>query len=75
MNIGFYVSIIRADKYRLLAGPYPTEPDARKNVDHFRKLACDYDARCVFDYFGTCKVTQDKPLPNGIFTPDQMKLC
>lgn len=71
MNTGYYVSIVRGKDWRPLAGPYSTEPEARAHVPHFRAMACDLDARAIFDAFGTCRVQQAEPLPQGILTPSQ----
>ncbi len=75
INTGFYVSIIRNDDYRLLAGPYGTETEARQHVPHFRNMACSIDVKAIWDAFGTCKVEQTKPLPFGILTPKQTNMC
>lgn len=62
---GYYVSVKRGREYRLVLGPYPSHGEALANVTRGRNLACDRNARHWFDAFGTCKVTQSKPLPNG----------
>lgn len=69
MNVGFYVDVVRGKSFRLLAGPYAQEEQARYFLDHYRKRAIDYDSKCVFDMFGTCKVETLATLPKGIFTP------
>lgn len=71
MNTGFYVSIFRGKQFRLIAGPYPTEPDARARLTEMRLRANELDPRTSFDFFGTCRVQQTEPLPNGILTPSQ----
>ena len=73
--MGFYVSIVRPGRgFRLLAGPYETELDARSKLPEMRKRANDMDAKTCFDFFGTCQV-KGTIQPRGIFTPNQKRIC
>ena len=49
----YYVSTIDGSRFALLAGPFPTHPEACELVDRVRDEACRVDPRAWFYAFGT----------------------
>ena len=64
MNEAFYVSWVNGAKYGLLAGPYATHEEAKKNVDTARKLAIGMSSKGCFVAYGTVRL-KSKPFPMG----------
>lgn len=52
----YYVSVIDADRYRLLLGPFDRHADALAKVEPVRVQSEKLDARAVFYGFGTVRV-------------------
>lgn len=64
MAKGFYVTIKRGARTGWLAGPFPTEPEARATIPQARDIAYDIDPRSHWDLFGTAKLEAPN-LPPG----------
>jgi hypothetical protein len=57
----YYVSVVRGDRYVLLAGPYTDHhAGALADVERVRHLAQNVDPRTAFDAFGTCRCETDQ---------------
>lgn len=56
VNEAYYVSVIDAGRFRLLAGPFPTHEEAEKHVEPARKIAYERDPWAWFYAYGTCMV-------------------
>lgn len=59
----YYVSVIDAARYGLLAGPYKTHQEALDAVPEAKRAAEKVDSFSIFYAFGTCKTPDgyDKP--------------
>lgn len=64
-NTGYYVTVKRDQRCRLLSGPYTTHRAALEQVATVRRIACRLDPWCDFDAFGTAKIVGAE-LPEGI---------
>lgn len=53
---GFYVDLVRAGKVALLAGPFPSEPVARKYERAAFQMACEVDTWASFDSHGVIAI-------------------
>ena len=52
----YYVSVVDAGQFGLLAGPFGDHPSALNMVDAARRKANDVDPRSAFYGFGTCRL-------------------
>lgn len=59
----FYVSVIDAKRYDLLAGPFATHQEALDMVEPARKLTTQIKPEAHFYGFGTCRAPEgyDRP--------------
>jgi hypothetical protein len=61
----YYVSLRRAERTALLAGPFETHTEALALVDRAVALANDLDPRAWFDPFGTMSLPRSPANPYG----------
>lgn len=59
----YYVSVIDGQRRALLAGPWPTHPEALNMVETVRVKACELDPRGHFYAFGTARLPDDDSVP------------
>lgn len=70
MQIGFYVTMKRAERVAWLAGPYGSKEEAESHVREASDKAIKIDPRAHWDAFGVTRVERDGdvPLPLGVLT-------
>ena len=63
--LSFYVTVIRDAKPKKrvgwLSGPFSTLEEAEAGVPLARRIACELDPWCDFDYFGVTAIDSDIP--------------
>lgn len=66
-NVGFYVSIRRAGKYRLVSGPYNDKETAESKIFATAvRVEADYPWSW-FDEFGACRIETPGLLPCSVY--------
>lgn len=59
----YYVSVVDADRFNVLAGPFPTHQQALDLVETVRRIAEECDPRACWYGFGTTRMKDDYTKP------------